>query len=174
MTRKARRMSIATAKPRIETENAFAARHGDYAPAFVLHAETGTKTRAHINRESTILEKWMREGPPFFPPGACLVIRDCQYLWHRMGSPRLAALYGEWLPRSTGDGLTQHEASSEIEHLLAGIPRVHRDVFENVVRHLEPAGVAGSRLATNAPGQIAAAKHIVGLVACIVAARKGY
>jgi hypothetical protein len=57
--------------------------------------------------------------------------------------------------------------------MLSGIPAPYREVFENVVRHHQPAGVAGSQLAKNSHGQIAAAKHITGLVACMVAARFG-
>lgn len=150
---------------------------GGYERKFITHVESATKAMAHV-RESTILEKWMREGGVGFDVGACEVIRDFQFYWHRMGSPKLCALYGERLPRGDSDGVTQADAAVQIEHMKRALgkqfPKLYWDVFENCVRHLEPAGVAGSRMAKNTAGQIASARHIVGMIASFIAAKLGY
>lgn len=150
---------------------------GDTERRFVTHAETATKSMAHV-RESAILDKWMREGGVGFGDGACNVIRDFQFYWLRMGSPRLCAQYGERIPRGESDGVTQADAMAQIDHMKRTLgrdfPKPYWDVFENCVRNLEPAGVAGSRMAKNTAGQIASARHIVGMIASFIAAKLGY
>lgn len=149
--------------------------NGSFERDFITHAETNTKAMAYRNRESSILETWVRQGGPGFEVGAQRAIADCQLFWSRMGEPRLIAVYGERMAASThGDGYTQQEAADEIAFRKRMFPRQFWDVFENVVRHNEPAGVAGSRWATNRPQQIAAAKAIVGMVASMMAAKLGY
>jgi hypothetical protein len=151
-------------------------RNGDFERDFVTHAETNTKALTFRRRDSSIVETWVREGGPGFDHGAARVIADCQTFWQRMGVPRVTANYGERIPSSThGEGYSQQEASDEIAYRkrLIGIP-AYWDVFENCVRHNEPAGVAGSRFANNRPQQIQSAKVIVGFVASFLAAKLGY
>lgn len=148
---------------------------GDYERDFVTHAETNTKAMTYRNRESTILERWIREGGPGFEHGAARAIADCQTFWARMGEQRVIAHYGERIAATTsGNGYTQQEASDEIAFRRKMVPAKYFDVFENVVRHNEPAGVAGSRFANATPQQIHSAKVIVGFVASIMAMRLGY
>lgn len=148
--------------------------NGKFARDFITHAEKNTKAMAY-RRESTILEQWCKNGGIGFEEGAKRAIADCQLFWARMGEPRLIAHYGERLAASThGDGYTQQEAADEIHFRRKMFPPAYWSVFEAVVRHNEPAGVAGSRLATNRPQQIMAAKAIVGMVASMMAARLGY
>jgi hypothetical protein len=151
-------------------------RNGDFERDFVTHAESNTKALTFRRRDSSIVETWVREGGPGFDHGAARVIADCQTFWQRMGDPRVTANYGERIPSSThGEGYSQQEASDEIAYRkkLIGVP-AYWDVFENAVRHNEPAGVAGSRFANNRPQQIQSAKVIVGFVASLLAAKLGY
>lgn len=142
---------------------------------FVTHAETNTKAMTYRNKESTVLAKWMQEGGTGFEHGACRAIADCQTFWERMGGPKLTAAYGERIAASThGEGYTAQEAADEIAFRKKMVPRPYWDVFEDVVRHNEPAGRAGSKLANNTPQQIQAAKTIVGFVASVIAMRLGY
>lgn len=155
--------------------NPFAMQHGDYKKQFVSNDENRSKAQTWRNRESTILEQWFKNGGIGFEEGARRAIMDCQALWARMGEPRLIAHYGERMAGSThGDGYTQQEASDEMHFRRKMFPPAYWSVFEAVVRHNEPAGVAGSRLANNRPQQIAMAKAIVGMVASMMAARLGY
>lgn len=151
-------------------------RNGDFERDFITHAESNTKAMAWKRRDSSIVETWVREAGPGFDHGAARVIADCQTFWSRMGNAKVTAQYGERIPSSThGEGYSQQEAADEIAHRkrLIGVPAFW-DVFENVVRHNEPAGVAGSRFANNRPQQIQSAKVIVGFVASLLAAKLGY
>jgi hypothetical protein len=149
--------------------------NGDFDRDFVTHSETNTKAMTYRNRESSILEKWVREGGPGFEHGATRAIADCQTFWQRMGEQRVIARYGERIAASThGNGYSQQEAADEIAHRKRMVPAPYWDVFENVIRHNEPAGVAGSRFASNTPQSIGAAKTIVGFVASVIAMKLGY
>ena len=146
----------------------------DYVDDFVMHTETFTKARAYRKRDADILSRWMREGSLGFDEGACRAILSCQQLWERMGAQRVAANYEPPTARSTGgDGWTAHEAADEMARRRRMFPPHYFDVFENVVRHGEPAGVAGSRHAKNAPQAMQAAKTITGLVASVLAMKLG-
>lgn len=151
---------------------------GDFERDFVTHVDSNTKAMAFRRRDSCIVEKWCREGGPGFDEGAKRVIADCVTLWARLGNPRLIALYGERMPASaSGDGMAQQEALDQLrhyEHVLGARMGPYWQVFENVVRHNEPAGVAGSRFAKNDPQRIQSAKVITGMVASFIAARMGY
>ena len=151
-------------------------RNGDFERGFTNHVDTNTKAMTFRRRDSSIVETWIREAGPGFDHAAARVIADCQAFWSRMGSPSVTAQYGERIAASThGEGYNQQEAADEIAHRkrLIGIP-AYWDVFENCVRHNEPAGVAGSRFANNRPQQIQSAKVIVGFVASFLAAKLGY
>jgi hypothetical protein len=150
-------------------------RNGDFDRDFITHAETNTKAMAYKRKDSSIIETWKREGAVGFEEPAMRAIADCITFWSRMGEPRLTALYGERVASSThGDGYSQQEAADEIAFRKKLVPRTYWEVFENVVRHNEPAGVAGSRFANNRPQQIASARAIVGMVANVIAMRMGY
>lgn len=149
--------------------------NGDFERNFITHAESNTKATAYRRRDSSIVETWHREGAVGFDEPAMRAIADCILFWQRMGEPRVTANYGERIAASThGEGHTQQEAADEIARRRRLVPRTYWDVFENVVRHNEPAGVAGSRFASNRPQQIASARAIVGLVANVIAMRCGY
>lgn len=146
----------------------------DMDRGFVTHTESNTKAMTY-RRQASVLEKWVKQGGPGFDIGSQRAIADCVTFWQRMGNPRLTASYGEHLAPSTSDeGYGADDAASEIAFRKSLVPAAYWDVFENVVRHNEPAGVAGSSYANNPAQQIASAKAIVGLVASIIAMRLGY
>ncbi len=153
-------------------------KHERFDRDFVTHAETNTKAMAYRKRDSSILEKWIREGGPGFDQGAQRVIADCIVFWRRMGNPKVTAEYGERTAKGTNDNETsREEASDEIHYrkkLLGAGMNEYWDVFENVVRYNEPAGKAGSRFAKNTPSSIQSAKVITGFVASFLAAKLGY
>ena len=155
--------------------NPFAAAHGEYRDVFIHHDETSTKTRTKRNRVCNILEKWVDEGGIGFEAGAITVIRNCQKYWEKIGNPKVTANYGERIYGSNGNGLAQHEAQSQLNHYqsLLDVPQYWR-IFENVVRHNQPAGIAGSDLAINPATRIASAKTVVGLVASHIASKMNY
>lgn len=149
--------------------------NGDFERDFVTHAESNTKAMAYRRRDTSVVEQWCREGATGFEEPAKRAIADCITFWQRMGCQRITANYGERIAASThGEGYTAQEAADEIAFRKGLVPARYWDVFENVVRHNEPAGVAGSRFAKNRPQQIASARAIVGLVANIIAMRMGY
>jgi hypothetical protein len=77
----------------------------------------------------------------------------------------------------TAFGTTQHardiadDAIDQMAEIKSDIPAQYWAVFEAVCRDGEPAGVAGSSLATNARSSIDAARTVVCFVADIIAMR---
>ena len=161
-----------------ETPTVHQVLNGDFERDFVTHVESNTKAMAYRRRESCIVEKWCKQNEIGFGHGAVRIIANCQLYWMRLGEPRLIAQYGERLPASTaGDGWTRQEALDELHHykkLLGAGMDTYWNVFEAVVRHNEPAGVAGSRFAKNDPQRIQSAKVITGMVASFLASKLGY
>lgn len=147
--------------------------HGDYDDEFVHHHETGTKTKATRNRRSHIIDKWIEDGGLGFEGGAVTAIKICEFLWERSMSQKLTASYGERIHGSV-EGMDMLEAISKISDLKRGIPAPYWSIFENIVRFRQPAGVAGSDLATNTSQSIASAKAVVGFVACKIAEKERY
>ncbi len=159
----------------LETPTLAQLANDDFDRDFVTHTETNTKAIAYRRRDSCIVEKWCREGGIGFDQGAQRVIGNCQLYWMRLGEPRLIAQYGERLPASTaGDGWTRQDALDELHFYKGLVPKPYWEVFENVIRHNEPAGVAGSRFAKNDAQRIQSAKVITGFVASVIATKLGY
>lgn len=148
----------------------FAEQHGKYVDVFVHHDETGSKTQT--KRVSNTLEKWIDEGGIGFESGAVAFIRKCQAHWETIGNPKVTANYGERIHGDQGNGMAAHEARSELNYYQKELnaPPYWR-IFENVVRHNQPAGIAGSDLATNPASRIASAKVVVGTVASVMASK---
>lgn len=175
MTKTRRKRKAYAAIEALELPTPEQIRNGDFERDFVTHAESNTKAMAYRRKDSSIIETWRREGAVGFEEPAMRAIADCITFWGRMGEPRVTANYGERMAAAThGEGYTQQEAADEIAFRRKLVPRAYWDVFENVVRHNEPAGVAGSRFANNRPQQIASARAIVGMVANVIAMRMGY
>lgn len=120
---------------------------GGYHREFLTHADKGTTTTVHIAAHEPV-ERWHRAKR--LSDSQMLAIALLRRLWRLAGlSQKVTATYGE---RTPGFGNVEARAHSEIEarkdlHRIQGyIPRTYWDVWENVVRHGEPAGVVGSRL----------------------------
>jgi hypothetical protein len=155
-------------------------RNGDFVRDFVTHAETNTKVIAYKRRDSTILERWLSEpnAGVLFPVQAQRFIGDCLLLWFRCGSPRTTSNYGERIASGRYDaGFDQLAAIKELERFRSHLGPYQRHMwpcFENVVRHNEPAGIAGSQYANNPAQRIQSAKIITSTVACDLAGKLGY
>lgn len=155
-------------------------RNGDFERDFITHTDTNTKAMAYKRRDSTILEKWMSEPNAgiLFPVQAQRFIGDCIILWFRCGSPRTTSNYGERIASGRYDaGFDKLAALRELERFrsLLGPYQCHMwRCFENVVRHNEPAGIAGSQYANNPAQRIQSAKLITSAVACELAGKLGY
>lgn len=143
--------------------------HGGYERAFVTHAETATVTTAFRAAHDPV-ERWERDGR--LSDTQLLAIALLRRLWRLAGlSQRVTANYGERIP---GQGNAEHRAVNEIEarqdlHRIQDyIPRPYWQIWENVVRHGEPAGVAGSRLGFGGRSADARAHTIVCFVADVI------
>lgn len=159
----------------LETPNVAQLANDDFDRDFITHTETNTKAMAYRRRDSCIVERWVKEGGIGFGHGANQVIANCQVFWTRLGEPRLIALYGQRMPASThSEGYSQQEALDELHFYSRMVPKPYWSVFESVIRHNEPAGVAGSRFAKNDPQRIQSAKVITGFVASVIAMKLGY
>lgn len=125
-------------------------------------------------RRNTLLDRWFSEGGPGFDQGAELAVKWCQKAWESQGIiGRLTAAY-----EPTIGGQSNHEYIVEMREELIyterQFPPAYWRVFEQVARFGQPAGVAGSDLASNTPQATATAKAIVGMVASMIAMQRGY
>lgn len=154
--------------------------NGDFLRDFVTHAESNTKAMVYRRRDSSILERWLTEPNAYilFPIQAQRFIADCITLWASVGAPSVTAHYGERIASGRySDGIRQKDAIDQIHRfrsMLGPYQRHMWPVFENVVRHNEPAGVAGSAFANNPAQQIQSAKMITSAVATELAGKLGY
>lgn len=153
-------------------------RNGSFERDFVTHVDSNTKAMTYKRRDSSIVARWCEDGGEGYDTGAQRVIADCVVLWTRLGTPQLVARYGERLAHSThSNGATQEEALDTLHRyksLLGPHMRHYWSVFENCIRHNEPAGVAGSAFAKTPAERIQSAKIIVGMVATFIAGKLGY
>lgn len=68
--------------------------------------------------------------------------------------------------------MSQQEALDELCRLKQRTPRPYWDVYENVCRFEEEAGVAGSRIAINSRSAVDAAKTTMAFTASLIAIRR--
>lgn len=135
---------------------------------FVTHAESATKSMAHISSHSPV-ERWERAGR--LSDTQLSAITLVRALWERCGlRQKITATYGERLPLSaSNEWIAVHEIQAMRD--LTRIERYVRpvwafEVFENVCRWDEPAGVAGAALGFNGTtGAQAATLMLVRMVA---------
>lgn len=155
----------------------FAKQHGDYQDDFVMHVETATKAKALVNRGGDPVSRWTAAN--MLEPHQLTAIHYARDLWRRAGiTPRVTANYGERIPgqgdRETG-GLAEIEAREDLHRMRGHFPApMDRwfDVFENVVRHDWPAGVAGGDLGQTGKSATARAFTIVQFVADVIAVKE--
>lgn len=130
--------------------------------------------RRIVNRGGTPIMRWMTAGKISETQG--LAIQTCYRLWALVGTEqRTTASYGE---RIAGDTSTNPEraamlieAREDLYRIQGYVPAPYWDVFQNVCRFDEPAGVAGSRLGSNR-GAEDRAHTIVCFVADIIAMKE--
>lgn len=153
-----------------EVANDFAQQHGDYSQRFVMHVETGTRARAHVNRGGTPICRW--HAAKKLTDDQLAFIHKCQRLWWVAGgNPRVTATYGERLG-GAGDAAALASAAADaredinrISGYFPGPLKAYWDVFENVCRHSLPAGVAGAGMGYEGK----AAANRAHLIVCFVA-----
>ena len=158
----------------------FAAQHGQYRQQFIPQNEDENRRNnqrmvAVVRNDAvTVVDKWLKDGGPGFEEPQGRAIGHVRGLWAIIGGgPSLIANYV-----GVGGGAGDREGYMAALHALskyeAEFPPWIWEAFEMVVRHDEPAGVAGSRLANNSPQRQSMAKACVGFVASKIAEWRGY
>lgn len=169
---KARRKKVAVLE-RLEEPTAEQQAKGAWDRQFVTHVETGTKAMAYISAHEPV-ERWYRAKR--LSDTQMTAIALLRRLWAIAGlSQCVTANYGERMP---GGGNIEHRAVCEIEarkdlHRIQDyVPPAYWTVWEAVVRHGEPAGVAGSRLGFGDRSSDTRAHTIVCFVADVIAMKE--
>jgi len=169
----------ATRMPKDPLVNQFVAQHGIYAEGTVvdLDGSLGGKRmsmfKVMLNRGGTAVDRWIaNDRAGLFEEPQQMAIRYCRNLWHKADGG-LSAIDPAADKVDAPLGWAQSEALAELDSIKRGIPRAYWDVFENVCRFDEEAGVAGSKLASNARSAIDAAKTTVAFAASLIAMRNG-
>lgn len=142
--------------------NDFTAQHGDYE----------TNLRFIVNRGGTPIARWKKAGLLSEPQEAA--IQHCIRLWELTSSSgRLVANLDRTVFGCSGDGHSAEiEARDDLHRIRHGFPDPYWNVFENVCRFDEPAGVAGSRLAEDDVTRRTMARTIVCMVADLIYMRE--
>jgi hypothetical protein len=160
--------------------NDFAAAHGHYDTATVvdLDGSLGGKrmsmVKVMLNRGGTAVDRWIaNDRAGLFPEPQQQAIRYCRNLWHRADGG-LSAVDPTADRVDAPLGWSQHEALAELARFKERTPRVYWEVFENVCRFDEEAGVAGSRLSSNSRSAVDAAKTTVAFAASLIAMWRGF
>lgn len=137
----------------------------------IIHIES--YQRASIHRVSGIVERWFAEGHVGFEEPARAAIDWCMERWEARGVIGRQVANYEPVTAYGSNVVRDIELVDELDRVARGFPKAYWDVFENVCRWGEPAGVAGSKLARNTPQAQAAARAIVGMTANMVAMKIG-
>lgn len=139
---------------------------GDIERRFVTHAESATKSMAHISSHSPV-ERWSKAGRLSDSQMAAIAL--VRGLWGQTGlRQKLTASYGERIPASCdNEWIAIHEiqARKDLARIEGYCVPWQFEVFENVCRFDEAAGVAGSSLGFN--GTKAAQAATLMLVRCV-------
>lgn len=164
---------IAAVEPAV---NPFAAAHGHYEQGTVvdLSGELGGKrmsiVKVLINRGGTAVDRWIaNDKAGLFDEPQRKAIEHCRRLWARAEDLRSVDLGRDRIDCSKMEGWSQHEALEALAGYKRTIPRKFWEVFENVVRFDQEAGVAGSSLSSNSRSAIDAAKTTVAFCAGLIA-----
>lgn len=122
---------------------------GGYARRYTLDEATGQMAKTFVSRHDPV-ERWKAGGR--LEAHQVAAIDLCRHLWDIAGLPiRVTASYGERIPitssseRLNNAQIDARERLYRIMDYFAGLEKWWA-IFENVCRHGEPAGIAGSRL----------------------------
>ena len=155
-----------------------AARHGDYHRDFVTDVDEGTKAWTLVNRGGDSVARWKKAGK--LSPNQIAAIELCEKLWQTAWQPpQLTAQYGERIPGSGNQELRNlfqtdaREALKRIENYFPGKTRDYWCVFENIVRHGQPANIAGMTIGETSRASSDRALLTVQFVSNFVAAMEG-
>lgn len=138
------------------------ARHGDYERQGVVY----------VNRGGTPIARWIQAK--LLSVSQLAAIEHCWRLWGKVGTSGSLVMDMERSRggASHGDGMAQQEALDDLARIKGYIPAKYWSVFEAVCRDGEPAGFAGSRLASVRSDQVTAARVCVQFVADVIALRE--
>lgn len=123
-----------------------------------------------VNRGGTAVERWIaKDRAGLFDEPQQRAIRYTQSLWARAENQLRAVDHTRDVVDQQVEGMSQQEALDELCRLKERTPRPYWDVYENVCRFDEEAGVAGSRIASNSRSAVDAAKTTVAFTASLIA-----
>lgn len=151
---------------------------GQYRRALVMHAESATGAAAYVSRHDPV-QRWLEAKR--LTDTQEVAIAFVRRLWELVGTdPKVTATYGEKTPPGNVEQrvLSVLEADEDLKRVISYFPkdefgkRPYWDLFENVCRWGEPAGVAGSRLGFGDRSAQDRAHQIVCFVADIIAMRE--
>ena len=126
-----------------------------------------------VNRGGTPVMRWIAANK--LSDTQLLAIQLCYRLWGILSrEPQITAGYGERMAASTTEECPERiellvEAKEDLHRIKDYIPWAYYQIFENVVRFDEPAGVAGSRLGFGGRSAEDRAHTVVCFVADIIA-----
>ncbi|MFV0922750.1 hypothetical protein ACR720_04585 [Sphingomonas parapaucimobilis] len=142
-----------------------------------LSGELGERQKTYtvlVNRGGTAIDRWINgDKAGLFGEPQQLAIRHTQRLWVRADGHLRALDPARDVVDEHVDGMSQQEALDELQRYKDRMPRPYWDVYENVCRFDEEAGVAGARIATNARSAVDAAKTTVAFAASLIAMWRG-
>jgi hypothetical protein len=152
--------------PRMKVKAALPEAVNDHARQHGIYERDGN--RGTINRGGTPIARWTRDG--LLSESQIAAIEYCIKLWDRAGKQNgLVQDLLKVVGQQPSSGWAQQDALDELKRFREQVPRRYWDVFENVCRFDEPAGVAGSKLTLNADAQTHAARLCVCFVADLIA-----
>lgn len=142
--------------------NAFTEQHGIYARNLRFVQNNGCST----------VKRWETAG--LMTPSQLAAIAHMIRLWATAFETKGLVVDLERVRggQSSGDGLAQQEAIDDLKRIESHFPHAYWSVFENVVRHDEPGGYSGSRLAERSRGGSKRVLTIVQFIADVIAERE--
>lgn len=152
--------------------------NGSYEQRFITHVETNTKAQAYVSDHDPV-ERWYRADR--LSDTQVAAIDAVRRLWRLAGiEQKVTASYGE---RIAGYGSSERRALTEIkarqdlhrmQDYFPGTLTTYWQVFENVCRHGQSAGVAGAALGFGSRSAQDRAHTIVCFVADFISSKEGW
>jgi len=142
-----------------------------------LSGELGGKrmsmVKVLVNRGGTAIDRWIANDTlGMFGEPQQRAIRYCENLWIRAAG-QISSIDHAADRVDAPLGWSQQEAFVELAAIQKRVPPAYWEVYENVCRWDEEAGVAGSKIATNSRSAVDAAKTTVAFTASLIAMWRG-